>query len=113
MQPGAFWLLGDHRLFCRHALKAESYTQLLNYGEWGRAEAVDLVSGPALHIEGHVSGRGKTTPSRVQCSRRPRGILRGPETSASGTKTRQHGLALPLQARARIRLQEGRSRTHQ
>lgn len=60
-QPGMMWLMGEHRLFCGDALKPESYTELLGYGEWDKPEEVDLVfTDPPYNvpIEGHVSGLG-------------------------------------------------------
>lgn len=53
--PGDLWLLGDHRLLCRNALKSESYVELMA-GEL--AEMVITDPPYNVPIDGHVCGLG-------------------------------------------------------
>ncbi len=54
-RPGDLWVMGDHRLLCGDALKAESYKKLLG-GE--QAQMVFIDPPYNVRIDGHVSGKG-------------------------------------------------------
>ncbi|MEM9377021.1 MAG: ParB/Srx family N-terminal domain-containing protein, partial [Pseudomonadota bacterium] len=61
--PGDLWRIGPHRLICADALRAETYTRLMQGDE---AELV-LTDPPCnVPINGHVSGLGKAEPPRVR-----------------------------------------------
>jgi DNA modification methylase len=54
--PGDLWILGEHRLFCGDALKAESYARVLE------SEQADMLfADPPYNvaIDGHASGLGR------------------------------------------------------
>lgn len=55
-QLGDIWQIGDHRLICGDATRAETYASLL-----GRERAAVMVSDPPYNVKinGHVSGKGK------------------------------------------------------
>jgi len=55
-RPGDLWQIGDHRLICGDALKAETYQALM-----GGATADMVFTDPPYNvpIDGHVSGLGK------------------------------------------------------
>jgi DNA modification methylase len=55
-QVGDLWVLGEHRLLCGDALKAESFERLLE----GEKAQICIVDGPYnIAVNGHVSGSGK------------------------------------------------------
>jgi DNA modification methylase len=55
---GDLWLLGSHRLYCGSALDATSYDALSN----GEKAAAAITDPPYnVKIDGHVSGKGKTS----------------------------------------------------
>lgn len=54
-QPGDLWLLGQHRLLCADATKAESYTKLMN-GDQAQMAFTDPPYN--VPIDGHVCGLG-------------------------------------------------------
>jgi DNA modification methylase len=57
-RTGDLWLLGSHRLFCGSALDATSYHALSN----GERAAAAITDPPYnVKIDGHVSGKGKTS----------------------------------------------------
>ncbi|MEL6727047.1 MAG: DNA methyltransferase [Pseudomonadota bacterium] len=55
-QPGDVWQIGDHRLICGDALKAETYHSLL---DGAKADMVFTDPPYNVPIDGHVSGLGK------------------------------------------------------
>jgi DNA modification methylase len=59
-RTGDLWLLGSHRLFCGSALDATSYDALSN-GEMAAAAAAITDPPYNVKIDGHVSGKGKTS----------------------------------------------------
>jgi DNA modification methylase len=57
-RTGDLWLLGSHRLYCGSALDATSYDALSN----GEKAAAAITDPPYnVKIDGHVSGKGKTS----------------------------------------------------
>jgi DNA modification methylase len=57
-RTGDLWLLGSHRLYCGSALDATSYDALSN----GQKAAAAITDPPFnVRIDGHVSGKGRTT----------------------------------------------------
>jgi ParB-like nuclease domain/DNA methylase len=57
-KTGDLWLLGSHRLYCGSALDAASYDALSN----GERAAAAITDPPYnVKIDGHVSGKGKTS----------------------------------------------------
>jgi hypothetical protein len=57
-RTGDLWLLGSHRLYCGSALDATSYDALSN----GERAAAAITDPPYnVKIDGHVSGKGKTS----------------------------------------------------
>ena len=57
-RAGDLWLLGSHRLYCGSALDATSYDALSN----GEKAAAAITDPPYnVKIDGHVSGKGKTS----------------------------------------------------
>src|SRR6195256_6070261 len=57
-RTGDLWLLGSHRLYCGNALDATSYDALSN----GEKAAAAITDPPYnVRIDGHVSGKGRTT----------------------------------------------------
>jgi len=55
-QPGDVWQIGDHRLICGDALKAETYEALM---DGAKADMVFTDPPYNVPIDGHVSGLGK------------------------------------------------------
>jgi DNA modification methylase len=57
-RTGDLWLLGSHRLYCGSALDTTSYDALSN----GEKAAAAITDAPYnVRIDGHVSGKGRTT----------------------------------------------------
>lgn len=57
-RTGDLWLLGSHRLYCGNALDVSSYDALSN----GEKAAAAITDAPYnVRINGHVSGKGRTT----------------------------------------------------
>ncbi|MEM1389737.1 MAG: DNA methyltransferase [Pseudomonadota bacterium] len=59
-QPGDVWQIGDHRLICGDALKAETYKALM---DGAKADMVFTDPPYNVPIDGHVSGLGKNQHS--------------------------------------------------